>query len=34
MLTVNPTPIEYKQYVLVEDYTGTWWDIVLGFLMQ
>ena len=21
---VNPTPIEYKQYVLVEDYTGTW----------
>ena len=23
-VTVNPTPIEYKQYVLVEDYTGTW----------
>tara|TARA_Y100001949_G_scaffold27416_1_gene20535 strand:+ start:481 stop:1515 length:1035 start_codon:yes stop_codon:yes gene_type:complete len=23
-VVVNPTPIEYKQYVLVEDYTGTW----------
>ncbi|MAT79132.1 MAG: hypothetical protein CMD13_00130 [Flavobacteriales bacterium] len=23
-IIVNPTPIEYKQYVLVEDYTGTW----------
>ena len=23
-ISVNPVPIEYKQYVLVEDYTGTW----------
>ena len=23
-VTVNQVPIEYKQYVLVEDYTGTW----------
>ena len=23
-VVVNPTPIEYKQYVMVEDYTGTW----------
>jgi thiol-disulfide isomerase/thioredoxin len=23
-IVVNPTPIEYKQYVLVEDFTGTW----------
>ena len=23
-VVVNETPIEYKQYVLIEDYTGTW----------
>ena len=23
-IIVNPVPIEYKKYVLVEDYTGTW----------
>ena len=23
-MIVNQVPIEYKQYVLVEDYTGTW----------
>jgi len=24
VIIVNPVPIEYKQFVLIEDYTGTW----------